>query len=164
VGGTFHANLLGLQKGTPVSSAVPGLDRPTGEDGWFVLGQGWYVVTSAIFGTDEDPGVLGFVWVRWDAVVDLVLRHDRLPGVDHRTSEHPEPDAGLVGFAPLRFTAAVIHEKTRGRRPMHTASYRFPEGTFSHSELTTARRTYYFEAVNPDEGDDRVVGVLFKLS
>ncbi len=160
--GIFDASLLGMGKGTPVSRAVPGLDRPPGEDGWFDLGQGWYVVTSAIFGTDEDPGVLGFVWVRWEPVVDLVLRNVRLPGVGERRPEHPEPGAGLVGFSPLTFTAAVAHEKAQGRQPMQTASYSFPDGVFSHSELMTARRSYYFEHVNPDP-DDLAIGLLFKL-
>jgi hypothetical protein len=108
--------------------------------------------------------VLGFVWVRWDAVVDLVLKHHRLPVVDGRTPGHPEPGAALVGFSPVTFSAAVAYEKAQGRRPMHTASYRFPDGAFSHSALTTARRTYYFEDVNPDDRDDSAVGVLFRLS
>jgi hypothetical protein len=160
---TFDATLLQLQKGTPVSAAVPRLERRAGEDGWFSLGQGWYVVTSSIFGTDVDPGVLGFVWVRWEAVVDLVLRHDRLPGVRERRADHTEPDAALVGFSPLTFTAAVSYEKAQGRRPMHSAAYRFPDGAFSHSELSTASRTYYFEHANPDDHDDRAIGMLFKL-
>lgn len=163
MGGIFDASLLGMEKGTPVSSAVAGLDRPAGEDGWFALGQGWYVVTSAIFGTDEDPGVLGFAWMRWESVVNLVLRHVPLPGVGDRMCEHPEPDAGLVGFSPLTFTAAVAYEKAEGRLPMHTASYRFPDGAFSHSELSSASRTYYFEDANPGDHDDRAIGVLFKL-
>ncbi len=163
MGSSFEANLLRLRKGTPVSAAVPRLERPAGGDGWFALGQGWYVVTSSIFGTDEDPGVLGFVWVRWEPVVELVLKHDRLPAVRERTAEHPEPDAALVGFSPLTFTAAVSDEKAQGLSPMHSAAYRFPDGVFSHSELSTARRTYYFEDANPDDHDDRAIGVLFKL-
>lgn len=161
---TFDADLLRLAKGTPVSTAVPGLDRPAGEDGWFAQGPAWYVVTSSIFGAEGDPGVLGFAWVRWEAVVDLVLKDHRLPAVGGRAAEHPQPDPALVGFSPLTFSAAVAHEKAQGRRPMHTATYQFPDGAFSHSELITAKRTYYFEDLNPDDHDDQAIGVLFKLS
>lgn len=159
----LDSSLLRLARGTPLSLALEGMDPPAGGDGWGALGQGWYVVTSEIFGADGDPGVLGFAWVRWDAVVDLVLRHTVLPDACHRKNEHLEPAARLLGFTPLRFAAAVGHEKAQGHRPMHTAVYRFPEGRFSHSEVSTSSRTYYFEAPNPDTRDDRAIGVLLKL-
>ncbi len=128
---------------------------------WFDLGDGWHAVANSIYGTEEDPGLLAFVWVRWPEVVDLILR--QTDPVDQTQVQHHEPDEALLGFAPLTYAEALRHEKAAGLRPMRTASYRLTDGAFRYSKLASEGREYYFAPANPAD-DDMAIAVLFRLS
>jgi hypothetical protein len=161
---SFDPRHLTLTRGVPVSSVLPPGVDPRGDPerggGWYPLGEGWHAVANAMFGTDEDPGLFAFVWVRWPGVVDLVLRH--ASPLDRTGPAWPEPDPTLVGFAPLTWKAALRHEKADGGRPMHSASYRMTDGAYSYSKLSSASRDYFFAPANPED-DDEAIGVLFRL-
>lgn len=163
--GRFDPRHLTLPRGVPVSSVLPpGMDPAADPDlggGWYDLGEGWYAVANAMFGTDEDPGLLAFVWVRWPGVVDLVLR--RTGPLDRTGTGWPEPDAGLLGFTPLAYGEALRHEKSGSRSPIRSASHRLTDGAFVYSKLASGSRDYFFTSANP-EGGEEAVGVLFRLA
>lgn len=117
------------------------------------------LANTVVGGTQEDPGVVGFLWVRTPDVVDLVL---------HRTkteeSEQPdfdEPDPEIVGFAPLTYATALTYEKGQGR-PVRTASYALSDGAFLYSDIEGNGRKYVFADANPED-DDKAIAIIFRL-
>lgn len=111
-------------------------------------------------GTDEDPGVSGFLWARTADVVDAYLHQGRAD--TPLLPESQEPSPSLLGFTPLDFGHVLAYEKRAGRRPMRTASYRFTDGAFTYSSLSGEHRDYLFADANPDD-QDPAIGVVFRL-
>ena len=157
----FDTGLLRASRGVPISSVLPGRDVAAGAaPESFEMAPAWHALANPMFGSEEDPGVTAFLWVRWPDVVSVILRYERL--ATHQTRGFAEPDESLLGFTPLNYESALAHEKSRGFKPLLTASYRFADGAHVYSALEGRDRNFYFEAANP-EATDAPIAVMFKL-
>lgn len=158
-----NQRMLSLRRGAPISriASHPRAVADLGSASWFAFSDGWFAITQLEHVSGGTPGLVAFQWVKRLSVLDLLL--DGRATYDPTDQEFPEPDAGLLGFQPLTFGAAVAHEKGRGNTPMHTASHRMTDGSFRYSALSAQRRIYHFAALNPQDSDC-AIGVQFRLA
>jgi hypothetical protein len=108
-------------------------------------------MTNAAFGGGvSDPGVAAIVWAQ-SAPVAVLVYDQVLP--DGYEAVFAPPPAAVDGVEPFSFAGVVEHCRSVGLELFRSATYRFPDGVFTTSQVEAGARTFYFRDANPAEGD-----------
>ncbi|WP_157408245.1 hypothetical protein [Actinoplanes sp. N902-109] len=94
--------------------------------------------------------------------VALTVYDRQLFSGDDNAERAVPPPRKVMGFSPYTFEAAIAFEKSRGRRPRQSASYRFPDGRFTSSMVDVIDRRYYFLSVDPADTEE-IAAISFSL-
>jgi hypothetical protein len=122
-----------------------------------------YAITNNLVfgGTEEDPGVGGFLWAESEPAAVRVYENIAPDGRPAGPSRVPLPPAEVLGTSDATYRAIVDHESTRGAVDV-AAGWTIPEGVFTRTRVACSGRTYYFGAPEPSD-DDRPLAIRFDL-
>jgi adenylate kinase family enzyme len=157
----FDWALLERPEGTLLRDVAPEPERVV--RGLFRCTGSVYAVTNALVfgGTDENPGLGGFLWAASDRAAIRVYENTAAGSRPTPPAEAELPPAEVLGLDDVSWLGVVGHGLEEGDVHVKRA-WTIPDGQFTSTRVTTGGRIWYFGAEEPAD-DELPIAIRFDL-
>jgi hypothetical protein len=149
----FDWTMLDLAEGTALREVC---DEPARlVRGLFRVADDVYAMTNVhVFGgTDENPGLGGFLWAQTEAAAVRVYDNLAAGARPAPSVVGPFPPPDVLGFADTTYRGIAEYERSRGDIEVKVG-WSIPDGHFTSTRLVATGRTYAFGAPDPADTDE----------